>query len=143
MPEHVLKALAIDDRQVFLVSEPEEATTLEDALSTVVMVSKGYVEDPRNTDNAWVERMSLNLHGAHDVFHLQQDVQGGVKWVELSNNLAVPASQQTLLQKVAAMRRAYFADQVAERRGNVERVRMLFASHACWRYHRFPSCCAR
>lgn len=108
-----METLGVDDKLVFLVSSPQEATTLEEALSSVVMVSKGYVEDARNTDNAWLERMSLNLHASMDVFAVSHHLQGA-QWRELNNELQVSTAEQDLLQKVANMRKAYYADQVRE-----------------------------
>ena len=31
-------------------------------LFSVIQVYKGYVDDPRNTDNAWMETVAVNFH---------------------------------------------------------------------------------
>lgn len=30
--------------------------------SEIIQVYKGYVDDPRNTDNAWMETVAMNFH---------------------------------------------------------------------------------
>ena len=37
-------------------------TMIKEHLALGIAVYKGYVDDPRNTDNAWVESHSINYH---------------------------------------------------------------------------------
>lgn len=34
-------------------------------------VFKGYVDDPRNTDSAWMETVAVNFHDEEGIFYLQ------------------------------------------------------------------------
>lgn len=93
------------------VSRPSKNTTLAEVQQHVVLMSKGIVEDPRDTDNSWVERMSLCMHADEDVFPtLPADAQ--LCWVQVSRELDLPSSEVELLQEVAVAYGAYYADQV-------------------------------
>lgn len=53
------------------------------------IVYKGYVDDPRNTDNSWMETTAMNFHLTSDVadsFKLHPgDDAGAVKWLTITN----------------------------------------------------------
>lgn len=40
----------------------------------VVQVFKGYVDDPRNTDNAWMETVAVNFHDENGTHSLKNAV---------------------------------------------------------------------
>jgi len=74
-------------------------------------VFKGYVDDPRNTDNAWMETVAMNFHDeSGDVFGrfalAAGDDAGAVAWVTVSDDLKLYASHTDFVRKVAAMRGA-------------------------------------
>ncbi|XP_053896501.1 transient receptor potential cation channel subfamily M member 2 isoform X3 [Malaclemys terrapin pileata] len=80
-------------------------------------VYKGYVDDPRNTDNAWIETVAINMH-----FEDQSDVQmkrlnsflqGSdpepcVWWQLVDKRIPLYANHRELLQKVTALLGAYY-----------------------------------
>ncbi|MCL4137255.1 UNVERIFIED_CONTAM: hypothetical protein GTU68_030782 [Idotea baltica] len=67
----------------------------------------GYVDDPRNTDNAWMETVAYNFHedeadGAlHQLKLTAGDDAQAVKWVDLSKDLKLYASHANMLKEVA------------------------------------------
>jgi hypothetical protein len=111
LPDIICKELQFSNEDVMFVSRPSKNTTLAEVQQHVVLMSKGIVEDPRDTDNAWVERMSLCMHADEDVFPtLPADAQ--LCWVQVSRELDLPSTEVELLQEVAVAYGAYFADQV-------------------------------
>uniref|UniRef100_T1J4V2 Nudix hydrolase domain-containing protein n=1 Tax=Strigamia maritima TaxID=126957 RepID=T1J4V2_STRMM len=73
---------------------------------------KGYVDDPRNTDNAWMETVAVNFHdGTGDSvakFPLRAgDDAIGVRWMDLSSSLVLYASHVDLLEAVSKFRKAH------------------------------------
>ena len=76
-------------------------------------VFKGYCDDPRNTDNAWMETVAVNYHDedgrVFDQFNLSAgDDAGAVKWTEISRELSLYASHSAMVKKVAENHNAYF-----------------------------------
>lgn len=70
-------------------------------------VYKGYVDDPRNTDNAWMETKAVNYHddtgAVMDNIPLEAgDDAGKVKWVAISKECQLYASHSNFIQLVAA-----------------------------------------
>ncbi|KAJ1125296.1 hypothetical protein NDU88_003728 [Pleurodeles waltl] len=77
-------------------------------------VYKGYVDDPRNTDNAWMETEAVNYHddtGAiMDNIPLEAgDDAGKVKWVAISKACQLYASHAHFIQLVAAKLDAHWS----------------------------------
>ncbi|EEC14441.1 nudt9 protein, putative, partial [Ixodes scapularis] len=75
-------------------------------LLSCIMVYKGYVDDPRNTDNAWMETVAYNFHdGAGNTvgkFSLEAgDDAAKVRWTDVGKELRLYASHSDLLQKAA------------------------------------------
>ncbi|XP_021180116.2 transient receptor potential cation channel subfamily M member 2 isoform X1 [Fundulus heteroclitus] len=77
-------------------------------------VSEGYVDDCRNTDNAWVETTVLNIHLDRtsqviaDINNLVISSQGSVKWEEVSRRSRLSSNQRVSLQKVAVLHNMKF-----------------------------------
>ncbi|KAK3785345.1 hypothetical protein RRG08_045570 [Elysia crispata] len=69
-------------------------------------VYRGYVDDPRNTDNAWMETVAMNFHDqdgqgvARFKLHAGDDAVG-VQWMDLSHHLELYASHVDFLQRTA------------------------------------------
>uniref|UniRef100_A0A3Q2E7M9 Nudix (nucleoside diphosphate linked moiety X)-type motif 9 n=1 Tax=Cyprinodon variegatus TaxID=28743 RepID=A0A3Q2E7M9_CYPVA len=80
-------------------------------LSFCSQVYKGYVDDPRNTDNAWMETVAVNFHDEAGHFHLQLlplqagDDAGQVQWVDVDSSFALYASHSHFLELVARERK--------------------------------------
>lgn len=80
-------------------------------LTLPIQVYKGYMDDPRNTDNAWIETVAISVH-----FQDQNDVElnrlnsnlhacdsgASIRWQVVDRRIPLYANHKTLLQKVAA-----------------------------------------
>ncbi|XP_053108255.1 ADP-ribose pyrophosphatase, mitochondrial isoform X2 [Hemicordylus capensis] len=78
-------------------------------------VYKGYVDDPRNTDNAWMETEAVNYHDESgeimDSLHLEAgDDAGKVKWVDIGEKLRLYASHAEFIRLVAEKRGAHWSE---------------------------------
>ncbi|XP_069005860.1 ADP-ribose pyrophosphatase, mitochondrial isoform X1 [Embiotoca jacksoni] len=76
-------------------------------------VYKGYVDDPRNTDNAWMETVAVNFHdeSGNSVSKLPLqagDDAGQVQWVDVDSSFALYASHSHFLELVAKERKAHW-----------------------------------
>ncbi|XP_036301235.1 transient receptor potential cation channel subfamily M member 2 isoform X2 [Pipistrellus kuhlii] len=80
-------------------------------------VYKGYVDDPRNTDNAWIETVAVSVHfpDQSDVelkrlnSHLYAGDPGmSVRWQVVDKRISLYANHKAILQKVAALFGAYY-----------------------------------
>uniref|UniRef100_A0A8C0JAN4 Transient receptor potential cation channel subfamily M member 2 n=1 Tax=Chelonoidis abingdonii TaxID=106734 RepID=A0A8C0JAN4_CHEAB len=79
-------------------------------------VYKGYVDDPRNTDNAWIETVAINVHfeDQNDVqmkrtnFHAERDPEPCVRWQLADNRIPLYTNHKELLQKVTTLLGAYY-----------------------------------
>ncbi|KAJ6657510.1 hypothetical protein lerEdw1_002445 [Lerista edwardsae] len=79
------------------------------------VVHKGYVDDPRNTDNAWMETEAVNYHDESgetmDNLHLEAgDDAGKVKWVDISEKLKLYANHAEFVRLVAEKRGAHWSE---------------------------------
>uniref|UniRef100_A0A6J0V528 ADP-ribose pyrophosphatase, mitochondrial n=1 Tax=Pogona vitticeps TaxID=103695 RepID=A0A6J0V528_9SAUR len=77
------------------------------------VVYKGYVDDPRNTDNAWMETEAVNYHDetgeVMNKLHLEAgDDAGKVKWVDISEKLKLYANHADFVRIVAEKRGAHW-----------------------------------
>lgn len=76
-------------------------------------IYKGYVDDPRNTDNAWMETVAMNFHDeSGDKFgklnlHAGDDA-GKVQWITISKDLNLYASHADFIKQVAMLRDSYW-----------------------------------
>jgi len=78
-----------------------------------VEVYRGYVDDPRNTDNAWMETVAFNFHDADGdkvgKFSLRAgDDAGSVKWMTIDRDLDLYPSHHWLLQRVVQLHKAHW-----------------------------------
>ncbi|XP_040822512.1 ADP-ribose pyrophosphatase, mitochondrial isoform X1 [Ochotona curzoniae] len=78
-----------------------------------LVIYKGYVDDPRNTDNAWMETEAVNYHDetgeVMDNLTLEAgDDAGKVKWVDISDQLELYASHSQFIKLVAEKRNAHW-----------------------------------
>lgn len=87
----------------------EEKAAIEEQVAKLFShgseVFRGYVDDPRNTDNAWMETVAVNFHDetgeTFSKFKLHAgDDAGKVKWMEISADLKLYASHATFIQNV-------------------------------------------
>ncbi|XP_046327185.2 ADP-ribose pyrophosphatase, mitochondrial-like isoform X2 [Haliotis rufescens] len=69
-------------------------------------IYRGYVDDPRNTDNSWMETIAVNLHDERGEnvarFKLNAgDDAVGVQWMDVDHSLQLYASHRDFIQKTA------------------------------------------
>lgn len=78
-----------------------------------VEVFRGYVDDPRNTDNAWMETVAMNFHEENGKFLERINLKAGddamnVRWMDIGKELNLYASHNNLLQKVSELHKAHW-----------------------------------
>ncbi|XP_071134130.1 transient receptor potential cation channel subfamily M member-like 2 [Mytilus edulis] len=73
-------------------------------------VYKGYIDDPRNTDNAWIEAEVWNFHyDAGDIYDIKlPDDSNKVMWKEVSPNVRIYGNEGVIVQEAAKIQDAYF-----------------------------------
>jgi len=100
-----------------LTLSTEEISVLKNSIAPFfrqgVEIYKGYVDDPRNTDNAWMETVAYNYHDntgeSVGQFPLNAgDDAVGVRWMDLHSGLKLYASHAELLAEVAKLRSAHW-----------------------------------
>lgn len=73
----------------------------------------GYVDDPRNTDNAWMETFAVNYHAeGNEVDHWKLQAGSDAKmaaWVEVSSSLNLYASHVDIIRLVAGKHKAHWS----------------------------------
>lgn len=97
------------------IQEERQVTSerLEQLFANGIAVYRGYVDDPRNTDNAWIETVAMNCHddtGAIlDGIHLKAgDDACGVQWQEISGQLKLCANHLFILEQVVELHSAFY-----------------------------------
>lgn len=69
-------------------------------------IYSGYVDDPRNTDNAWIETTAYNFHDESgtilsEIKFQAGDDAGSVKWMDIDKDLNLYANHREIVSKVA------------------------------------------
>lgn len=77
------------------------------------IVYSGYVDDPRNTDNAWMETVACNFHDDKGDIVGKFELQAGddacdLKWMDIGSELNLYASHKHFLHNVAKLRKAHW-----------------------------------
>ncbi|KAK6191631.1 hypothetical protein SNE40_003273 [Patella caerulea] len=94
---------------------PEEKVHIEKSLDKLfhsgTEVYKGYVDDPRNTDNAWMETVAMNFHDENGdsvgLFKLNAgDDAMGVQWMDITRQTKLYASHEDFIKTVAQRHKA-------------------------------------
>jgi ADP-ribose pyrophosphatase len=67
------------------------------------LIYRGYVDDPRNTDNAWMETVAVNFHDADGTSFATIPLNAGddavgVKWVQLEPGMKLYASHTMFIE---------------------------------------------
>lgn len=86
---------------------------LEHLFSCGKVVYKGYVDDPRNTDNAWIETVCINFHDdtgriLNDIQLKSSDLARGIQWQDVSGQLNLYQSYTFILKRVAEQHSAVY-----------------------------------
>ncbi|XP_075036348.1 transient receptor potential cation channel subfamily M member 2 isoform X2 [Mixophyes fleayi] len=91
--------------------------TFQHLMSKGREVYKGYVDDPRNTDNAWIETTAISVHFERQddplLLELNQNVQSHdeeytVQWQAVDQRIPLYANHKDILQKTIDCYNAYF-----------------------------------
>ncbi|KAK6636683.1 hypothetical protein RUM43_010345 [Polyplax serrata] len=106
--EEALNILAANEKE-----KEERKKSVEEYFSTGLEIYKGYVDDPRNTDNAWMETVATNFHDEHGKYASKMDLSAGddalnVKWVDINSNLVLYASHKNFIAQVAKIRKCHW-----------------------------------
>jgi ADP-ribose pyrophosphatase len=80
---------------------------LDELWSKATPIYKGYVDDPRNTDNSWMETTAMNFHDDSGLlskanFKAGDDAQN-VKFVNVTSDLELYASHIFIIRKFAEL----------------------------------------
>ncbi|GFS33453.1 ADP-ribose pyrophosphatase, mitochondrial [Trichonephila inaurata madagascariensis] len=76
---------------------------LNDFFKEEKQVYKGYVDDPRNTDNAWIETTAINFHdeNGHYTSNIALDARDDavdVKWMDVVKDMEIYPPHYTLIE---------------------------------------------
>ncbi|XP_023284370.1 ADP-ribose pyrophosphatase, mitochondrial-like [Seriola lalandi dorsalis] len=77
-------------------------------------VFEGYVDDCRNTDNAWVQTTVLNIHLSRtdqvmvDVNNMMVSSHDSLQWQEVSSKTRLGSNQRDSLRQVAELHNRKF-----------------------------------
>ena len=74
------------------------------------LVYRGYVDDPRNTDNAWIEAEIWNFHYDKDDFIDKRIKNAASKWREVSSNVRINSNEivSDVLKEVAELHNGFY-----------------------------------
>lgn len=69
------------------------------------IIYKGYVDDPRNTDNAWMETVAVNFHDENGESVGKFDLRAGddaqnVRWLDINKDLDLYANHAKFIETV-------------------------------------------
>lgn len=101
-----------------LAASPQDRERIHERITQLfnspgLEVYKGYVDDPRNNDNSWMETVAVNFHDdtGNSVSELPLqagDDAGQVHWIDLDSGLSLYASHSQFLEVVAKERHAHW-----------------------------------
>ncbi|KAM7248783.1 hypothetical protein CapIbe_000822 [Capra ibex] len=104
-------------RKLKQVLRREFWSSFESLLTQGMEVYKGYMDDPRNTDNAWIETVAMSIHfpDQSDVelkrlnSHLHSCDEGmAIRWQVVDERISLCDNHKVILQKVATLFGAYY-----------------------------------
>ncbi|KRY61559.1 ADP-ribose pyrophosphatase, mitochondrial [Trichinella britovi] len=77
------------------------------------VIYQGYVDDPRNTDNAWMETAAYNIHDETGEQLGSTELKAGsdavgAKWTDISSDAKLYASHSEMLKAVAVLHDAHW-----------------------------------
>ncbi|XP_035254081.1 ADP-ribose pyrophosphatase, mitochondrial isoform X1 [Anguilla anguilla] len=101
-----------------LKASPKEKEKLQERITRLfsspgLQVYKGYVDDPRNTDNSWMETVAVNFHDETGDSVSELPLQAGddagqVTWVDVGSAVPLYASHSQFLETAARERHAHW-----------------------------------
>lgn len=107
---NTLKREFMEEALDILEKSKEDIVEIEKEIEKVfkngIEVFRGYVDDPRNTDNAWMETIVNLFHDEKGInvgmlkLHAGDDAIG-VKWIDLHKNLQLYANHLSFLKEIS------------------------------------------
>lgn len=90
-----------------------EQEVLDAFFSEGVEIYQGYVDDPRNTDNAWMETAAMNFHDETGDQVGKLNLEAGddaakVKWSEVDSSSKLYASHSEIIKAVVERLNAHW-----------------------------------
>ncbi|XP_036094011.1 transient receptor potential cation channel subfamily M member 2 isoform X3 [Rousettus aegyptiacus] len=104
-------------RKLKQVLQREFWPAFESLLARGKEVYTGYMDDARNTDNAWIETVAISVHfpdqsdvelNKLNMHLLAQDPETSIRWQVVDKRIPLYASHKAILQKVATLFGAYY-----------------------------------
>ncbi len=76
-------------------------------------IYKGYVDDPRNTDNAWMETVVQSFHDGNNKVFKNFELKAGddasnVQWMDINSDIQLYATHKEFIEKVANKYKAHW-----------------------------------
>ena len=76
-------------------------------------IYKGYVDDPRNTDNSWMETVATNFHDEENNIVGKFTLKAGddarnVRWMDLNKEINLYANHSDFVNTVVSRRKAHW-----------------------------------
>ncbi|KAJ8959734.1 hypothetical protein NQ314_006158 [Rhamnusium bicolor] len=104
---------ALNGLEVSKEQSTKDAEMIKEFFQVGTEIYKGYVDDPRNTDNAWMETVAVNFHDEDGKsvgkFYLKAgDDAQNVRWTDIDKNLDLYASHSNFIQLVAEKLHAHW-----------------------------------
>lgn len=99
--EEALNSLETSEEQC-----KKDEEMIKSFFSNGVEIYKGYVDDPRNTDNAWMETVAVNFHDDAGSQVGKFDLKAGddaasVRWMDIDKSIDLYASHSEMIEAVA------------------------------------------
>ena len=105
--EEALNSLEMDEEKKNKVRK-----SLDELFTHGSTLYKGYVDDPRNTDNAWMETVAVNFHddsNAFDSFKLHAgDDAGEVSWIAVNSSIKLYANHKQFIETATTANNAHW-----------------------------------
>ncbi|EFN79849.1 ADP-ribose pyrophosphatase, mitochondrial [Harpegnathos saltator] len=101
----------------FLQKDDAEKKTLRDSIAHFFAkgdeIYKGYVDDPRNTDNAWMETVAVNFHDDDSSVVGKLALKAGddarnVRWIDTNCQINLYANHGEFIRKTVSRRDAHW-----------------------------------
>ncbi|KAK0167120.1 hypothetical protein PV327_004559 [Microctonus hyperodae] len=95
----------------------EQIQTLKNSINELFLngdkIYQGYVDDPRNTDNSWMETCAMNFHDEDNNTVGSLNLEAGddavdVRWIDIKHDLNLYASHLQFIELVALKHNAYW-----------------------------------
>eukprot|EP00056_Hartaetosiga_gracilis_P000767 m.40371 g.40371 ORF g.40371 m.40371 type:complete len:247 (-) comp10347_c0_seq4:174-914(-) len=107
--EFMEEALGMSEEEI----DEKGVNAIHDLFSNGKVVANIYSEDPRNTDNAWIETTCVNFHDDTGDTSNSLVLKGGddakhAKWMVINSQLNLFASHKKLVRLVAEYHHAYY-----------------------------------